>query len=228
LADCSKPELFGEPITEDLEYGDESTLGAITSFPIDGHPHRDVDVIVLAAPSNVNTAIVCPPCIYGTGTGSGNTKSIQVPLLINRFLKRKRGFTVQRGKSEWNNVHVCDLAEVYLKLTEAAVAGGKNAEWNDKGYYFAENGRHTWEDLSKEIAQKCKDMKLLPTDEIDYLDNKDILELHPFGHVAWGTNSIGKAERARKLLGWTPGRESLSDTLVESIKVEAKALGLSF
>ncbi|CCX04391.1 hypothetical protein FPQ18DRAFT_352849 [Pyronema domesticum] len=228
LADCTKPELFGEPITKDLEYADISTRDAITSFPIDGHPHRDVDVLVLAAPSNVNTAIVCPPCIYGTGTGSGNTKSMQVPLLINRFLKRGKGFTVQKGKSEWNNVHVCDLAKVYLALTEAAVAGGEPAQWNENGYYFAENGRHTWEDLSKEIAQKCKDMHLLPTDEIDYLDNEEILKLHPFGHVAWGTNSIGKAERAKKLFDWTPDQKSLSETLVESIQVEAKALGLSF
>ncbi|KAF8247493.1 NAD(P)-binding protein [Wilcoxina mikolae CBS 423.85] len=156
LADVSKPELFGKEITPDLEYNDVTTLPTITSFPIEGHPHRNVDTIVLGAAgkNNTNVAIVCPPCIYGQGTGPGNTKSMQVPWLVQLTLKRGKAFTVNGGKNRWNNVHVRDLARLYLMLTEAAVNGGAGADWNQEGYYFCENGEHVWGDVSREIAKR--------------------------------------------------------------------------
>lgn len=97
LADVSKPERFGAPILDDEHYADISTLSAITSFPVEGHVHRDVDSIVLGSPSNVHTAIVCPPTIYGTGSGPVNTRSIQTPGLTSMILKRGRGFTDRKS-----------------------------------------------------------------------------------------------------------------------------------
>ncbi|KAF8544786.1 nucleoside-diphosphate-sugar epimerase [Trichophaea hybrida] len=227
LSDISKPELFGTEITPDLEYNDVTTLSTITSFPVENHPHRNVDTIVLGAggKNNTNVAIVCPSCIYGQGTGKGNTKSMQVPWLVEQILKHGKAFTVNGGKNRWNNVHVQDLAKLYLMLTEAAVNGGKGADWNKEGYYFCENGEFVWGDLSREIAKRAKAKGYLKTDEVDDLSNEEVTKLHPFGHVLWGSNSKGKAERARKL-GWTPKEASLWDTLDETIEQEAKALGL--
>lgn len=42
--------------------------------------------------------------------------------------------------NRWSYVHVEDLAELYLLITEAAAAGGGKAHWNEEGYYFAESG----------------------------------------------------------------------------------------
>jgi nucleoside-diphosphate-sugar epimerase len=150
---------------------------------------------------------------------------MQVPWLVQNTLKRGKAFTVQGGKNTWNNVHVQDLAALYLLLTEAAANGGAGADWNENGYYFCENGEHVWGDLSRAIAQKAKAKGYLKTDEVDDLSNEEVTKLHPFGHVLWGTNSKGKAERARKL-GWTPKHEPLLDTLDSLIEKEAKALGL--
>jgi hypothetical protein len=86
---------------------------------------------------------VCPPTIYGVGAGTaGNTRSAQVPELTKGTLKRGEAFQVTAGKSIWNNVHIDDLSQLYLLLTEDAAAGGKKATWGTEGYYFAENGEH--------------------------------------------------------------------------------------
>jgi len=90
----------------------------------------------------IKTAIVCPPTIFGTGRGQGNTRSIQIPGLAKAFLQKGHGFQVGAGEAYWCNVHVHDLSKLYLLLVEAAAAGGGSASWGDQGYYFAETGEH--------------------------------------------------------------------------------------
>lgn len=226
LADVSKPERFGAAILEDEHYADISTLSAITSFPVEGHVHRDVDFIVLSSPSNVHTAIVCPPTIYGAGSGPVNTRSIQIPGLTSAILKRGKGFTVRGGKNGWNYVHIRDLSVLYLLLTEAAARGGQGADWNEEGYYFSENGEYLWGELARDITKRAAAKGYIKSDEVDELEPEEVKKLHPFGHVLWGSNSKGKAERARKKLGWTPTGESLVETLDEVIEQEAKRLQL--
>lgn len=136
-------EEFGKAATDKI-YDDVRDVKEITSFPEEGHVHRNVDKIVLGGNSaTVKTAIVCPPTIYGTGSGAGNIRSAQVPELIKKSLERGQAFQVTNGKTIWNNVHVDDLANLYLILTqEAAKPDGGKATWGSEGYYFCENGEH--------------------------------------------------------------------------------------
>jgi nucleoside-diphosphate-sugar epimerase len=180
----------------------------------------------LGTPSHVKTAIVCPCTIYGQGTGPANQRSAQVPNLTLETLKRGKGFTVNGGKNTWNQVHIRDLARLYLKLTEAAAAGGEGADWNEEGYYFAENGEFRWGEIAKLIAKKAHAKGLIKTDEVDDLSNEEVAKILAFGPIIWGTNSRGKAQRARERLGWNPVEPSLEETLDHAIEVEAKALGL--
>lgn len=135
-------------------YDDIADVKELTSLP-DTAPHRDCDKVVLAAAAGtssaqhgdgrdgpIKTAIVCPPTIYGTGRGQGNTRSIQLPALAKGFLQKEHGFYVGAGETYWTNVHVHDLSKVYLKIVEAAAAGGGSATWGAEGYYFVENGEH--------------------------------------------------------------------------------------
>ena len=140
-------------------------------------------------------------------------------------MKRGKAFSVGEGKSTWNNVHVRDLAVLYLKLVEAAVADEEDVDWNEEGYYFAENGTHCWGEIAGKIAKIAKEKGYLKTDEVEKLSVDEVVKLHPFGAVLWGTNSSGKTERARKL-GWMPKCESLEETLEDVIEEEAKKLGL--
>ncbi|KAI5783593.1 hypothetical protein EDC01DRAFT_212288 [Geopyxis carbonaria] len=225
LPDLQHPENLGEAIPDSERYSDIADLHTLTSWDPAGHIHRDVDTVVLAAPASVNTAIVCPPMIYGAGTGSGNTKSMQVPWLIAAILRAGHGFKVGRGLNRWNSVHVRDLAKVYLALTEAAVAGGAGADWNADGYYFAENGEFCWGELAQEITKRAAARGLVESDGCVGLTVQELKKHHDFGGLLWGSNSIGKAERARKVLGWTPSEKALLDELDAAIEIEAKAQG---
>jgi hypothetical protein len=79
-------------------------LVEITSFPIENHFHRDVDIAVLEGNKkfNVPTAIVSPPLLHGIGKGPIKTRSIQIPFLTDAVLKRGKGFQVLEGQNIWN------------------------------------------------------------------------------------------------------------------------------
>ena len=189
----------------------------------DWAPHRNVDKIILDANTNlVKTAIVCPPTIYGSSRGPGNTRSIQIPILTQKMLERGQGFQVGRGLAHWTHVHVHDLSSAYLLLAEAAAAGGGNASWGREGYYFTENGEHVWKDVSEAIAGRLHAQGALKSDAIVSVTADEASEMHPAGKYLWGANSLGRASRARKQLAWKPKAESLVASLDATIAEEAR------
>jgi len=149
-----------------------------------------------------------------------------VPNLVAAILKRGKGFTVRGGKNIWNCVHIRDITVLYRLLLEAAVRGGKGADWNEEGYYFAENGDFVWGELTREITKRVAAKGYIKSDEVDELELEEVMKFHQFGHVLWGSNSRGKAERARKNLGWTPTGKPLLETLDELIDLEARTQAL--
>jgi len=211
------------------EYNDWEGVSELLNLPSDAF-HRNVDEIIIAAgkrdPSSVHTAIVCPPCIYGKGRGTGNTKSFQAYRLSAAVIKRGKGFLVGKGENVWHQVHVQDLSQVYLALGSAAAAGGGKATWGDEGYYLAENGPFVWGDIQRAAAKEAFAQKLIKSAEVDSLDDAQIIELDPTGVYAWGSNSRGHSLRARKLFGWEPKQPKLIDLMPEVVATEAKDLGL--
>lgn len=109
-------------------------IASITSLP-DSAPHRPVDKLILSAATEhgLKTAIVCPPDIYGKGSGPGKTRSIFLPVFVD-LIKNKVGssFYVGEGANTKGWVHVQDLMKVYLGLVEDAAKGGKNADWGEE------------------------------------------------------------------------------------------------
>jgi nucleoside-diphosphate-sugar epimerase len=187
---------------------------------------------VLAAgaehPGVVKTAIICPPTIYGVGRGPGNTKSRQVNVLAETTLKRGKAVQSGRGLTEWDDVHVHDLAKLFVLLVEAAVKGdGKDDGelWGAKGYYLAESGHHVWGEVSREIARVAHKSQFIDSDEVEALDVKGLTALGDQA-MTWGLNSKGFAKRARKFLGWKPVERSLKEEIPDIVESEAKELGL--
>ncbi|KAJ5084931.1 hypothetical protein NUU61_009510 [Penicillium alfredii] len=211
------------------DYNDWEGVSELVNLPADAF-HRNVDEIIIHAgqqnSASVHTAVVCPPTIYGPGRGPGNTKSVQAYLLSAAVLKRKKGFLVGKGENVWHQVHVQDLSNVYLALGEAAAEGGGKATWGDEGYYLAENGSFVWGDIQRAVAQSAFDQKLIPSPEVESLDDAQITEILSVGLYAWGSNSRGHAIRARKLFGWTPQQPKLIDLIPDIVALEAKDLGL--
>jgi nucleoside-diphosphate-sugar epimerase len=231
--------LLLDHIQKGLDYGvlspkifdDWDGIGEVTSLP-DEAPHRDVDKIVLAAGaahSNVKTAIVAPPTIYGVGRGPVNQRSIQVPDLIKATLKEGYGFQVGNGDARWNAVHVHDLSDLYLHLIEEAANGGGSATWGSEGYYFAESEEFRWGDIGRGVAEaayrkgfiKSSEVKSLTPEEVDPLRERGR------GRFVWGVNSRSRAVRARKLLDWKPKGKTIEEEISEAVDIEAKVLGLT-
>ena len=91
----------------------------------------------------IKTAIICPPFIYGTGTGPIRKRSVQLPELVLSSLRYGKAFTVNEGENVWHHVHISDLANAYILLVEDALSDGtEKMTWSPQAYYFVENGQH--------------------------------------------------------------------------------------
>ena len=219
-------ECYGDELPK--VFDDMDGVGELVNQP-DRAAHRPVDKIVLACSaghSQVKTAIVCPPTIYGPGRGPDNQRSDQTPKGARGILERKKGFMPGKGKNVWHSVHVQDLSELYLLLGEAAASGGGKATWNEQGYYLAENGSFAWGDVFSEMTKIAHKKGLIPSEECPSLGTSELTSLNPRGQRAWGTNSRGVSQRGKTLLGWKPVQRGLMEELPDIVEAEAKALGL--
>jgi nucleoside-diphosphate-sugar epimerase len=159
-------------------------------------PRRDIDLMVLrAADDGVRSAVICPSLIYGTGRGV-NPRSAQIPFLTDNA--RAQGFVqiIGQGVNRWSNVHIDDVAELYLLALAKAPAGA---------FYFAENGEASFGEIGAAIAARLGlgPVKSLPAE----------LAAEKWGesraYYSYGSNSRVRAKRARRELGWTPRHSSV-------------------
>ncbi|KAI8625144.1 nucleoside-diphosphate-sugar epimerase [Xylariaceae sp. FL1651] len=210
---------YGQSPLPEETYHDIKDIDRILNIPHSAH-HRDCDEIVLAAneADEIKTLIVCPPLIYGPGRGPVNQRSIQVYNMAKFTLEN--GFApVQAGDGapEWNNVHIHDLGDFFVRAVDAALDPEKkdNPEiFGPHGYFFLENGKHKWRDAAKWVAEEAKKQGYIPeakTQEGDY--------------KMYGANSSSIAERAKKYLGWEPHGRSLEAEIPDIVAGEAKRLG---
>ena len=133
------------------------------------------------------TYLICPGTIYGTpknqlvDAGLQNQHSIQIPLLIKGSLDRGQAGVVGKGLALWPDVHVDDgqfrfllailpirisrlrflVADQFIALYDTIVKNGPdNVDHGVKGYYFSENGEHSWHELSVAIGQAMVELGL--------------------------------------------------------------------
>ncbi len=127
----------------------------------------------------------------------------------------------------WPNIHIYDLSPLYLQIIESALAelaGGKGkATWNDEGYYFAENGKHYWQEVAGWIAEEALAQGYIKSHEIKETTAQ---ELDFVGVALWNWKVDCKSIRARKLFGWEPKQGSLKDEIPAIVKSEAEKLGV--
>ncbi|KAL0486988.1 NAD(P)-binding protein [Acrasis kona] len=209
--------LNDPPLGERSEtFRTESDLGNTEgSIALDA-PHRDVDILVLNASKtgDVDIAIICPCMIYGVAEGNTfNQRSQQIPLTINAAIKEGKVYYVGKGKHVWNNVHVLDLADLFLLLLRKIQEG--KAPIGTDGYYFAENGENDFIEITTAISNELKKNGLQA--EPASSEGKEFEIWGNFAHIALGYNSRGKAEKARTL-GWKPSRPSLVETIPEEVQ----------
>jgi nucleoside-diphosphate-sugar epimerase len=216
--------------------GSDIVYNDLDSAQINGLPdsqlHRNVDLVVInSADANplLKSVIVLPPLIYGIGTGPFNRTSIQLPILVRAALKRRKAEVIGPGEATWNNVHIDDLSDAYILIFDELLAAyGPDAKpdaqpspyltTGREGYYFAENGKHTWRQLSEKIGEVLHKKGISKSPEVTSFPEDDV-ESSLWGKDSWyavGSESNSKAERVRKL-GWKPHRPSVFDSVEEQV-----------
>jgi nucleoside-diphosphate-sugar epimerase len=154
-------------------------------------PRRDIELKILnAANQNIRSVVICPSNIYGTGTGV-HKESVQIPWLVKQARESGVVRIVGTGINRWSNVHVLDVAELFMLALEKAPAGS---------FYFIENGEASFLEIGQSIARR------LGLDPVQFWTVEEATQhwgyLH--AHYTFGTNSRVHAKRARQELGWTP------------------------
>ena len=180
----------GEP--SDATYADDTPVRPVPAREARVALNRD---ILATAQYGVRAIVIAPTMIYGRGTGA-NPNSIQVPKMM--ALARKAGVAkfIGRGENIWSNVHIEDLADLYLAALDRAPAGA---------FYYAESGECSIKQIAEEIARA---LKLGGTAS---MTQAEAAAEWGEGSARWsfGSNSRVRAVRARRELGWAPHREGL-------------------
>lgn len=226
----SQNQRYGEAPLPEQKYCDIDGVDRLVTLPDEAH-HRNVDKIVQNAISDaVKLAILCPPTIYGTGSGVVNTRSVQVPDMVKGTLEKGFAPIVGAGLTEWDNVHIDDLGDLFVRVVEATQDPSKNTDpeiFGLNGYFLAEHGSHKWSDVAKWIAEEASKQGYLPEPITKSVSQKEVKLMDGATTPSWGQNSKGVAQRATKYLGWKAKGKSLKEEIPPLVASEAKSLGLT-
>jgi nucleoside-diphosphate-sugar epimerase len=211
LSGTGKPLLHtsGSSVIGDDARGDhvsEAIFDEATSFVVEPAKQRrhDIDLAVLrAADSGVRSAVVCPSNIYGVGRGA-NPHSVQIPFLVDNARRQGVVQIVGRGVNRWSNVHIDDLADLYLLVLAKAPPGA---------FYFAENGEASFAEIGEAIAARLGlgTVESLPPEVAAERWGKTT------AYYTYGSNSRVRAKRARRELGWTPRHTSVTSWILSEM-----------
>jgi nucleoside-diphosphate-sugar epimerase len=139
-------------------------------------------------------------------------------------LKNKYAPIVGTGKTEWDNVYIPDLSDLFTTILEAALDSNKNQNpelFGPKAYFFAANEKpHVWGEVATAVTKTAVEKGYLQE-----LTSK-VVDLDDVPDKSWGANSKCVASRAREYFGWSPKGPSLYDEIPEALDTEAEKLGI--
>jgi len=205
-------------------YHDDNTA-EMNAIPVT-NPHRDVDSFILENAAAYDVVLVAPTTIYGQGQileGISNPVSQQIPLAIKGALKAKKPQRIGKGLNIWSNVHVSDVADLFILLLEKLLKGElKDPE--SQGYYFAENGEHSWGAIHEEIGKILHKKGIAQDASVNEINSdEEIVKAYGFPEAAYyiSGNSRAKANKGRKI-GWAP--KYGGDAVFKSIEADVDYL----
>lgn len=204
LAGSSKALLHtsGSSIVSKDSRGEASDEIYTEETPLDPAPEKAARVAIDrhvrdAAFRGIRSAVLCNSLIYGRGLGL-HPDSIQIPTLVAQARRSGIPRHIGRGLNLWSNVHIEDVADLYLLALERAPAGS---------FYYVENGEASYHDMVAAIATA---LRLGPPQSWDPQDAVAELGVR-HALFSLGSNSRVRAKRARRELGWTPKHASVID-----------------
>jgi nucleoside-diphosphate-sugar epimerase len=133
--------------------------------------------------------------IYGSALGSP-AQSVQIPALVRQAKASGVARYIGRGLNRWSNVHIADVAALYVLAIARAPAGS---------FMYVESGEETLGEIVRAIAAR---LGLGPAQSISAEE----------AIAFWGRNlavfSLGSNSRVRDRaavnLGWLPAHRSIT------------------
>lgn len=217
LNGTNKPyiQTSGSGITADMAGGEPTTAiyeddDVVVPLPARAARIALNNFVLAAAGNGIRTAVIAPPMIYGRGTGM-NPNSIQVPAMIKVAKKFGVAKYVGRGENRWSNVHVEDLADLYVAVLERGKAGA---------FYYAENGENSLREVAMAISRMLgygnrADSLTVPQAIAEYGELMT--------NLSFGSNSRVRAKRAHEELAWFGKRASLIDDIEQGSYLEVRS-----
>jgi nucleoside-diphosphate-sugar epimerase len=152
-------------------------------------------MIVAAVERGVRSTVLCNSLIYGRGLGL-HAESVQIPTLARIARETGAPRHIGRGLNIWSNVHIEDVADLYLLALERAPGDS---------FFFVENGEASFRSKAEAIGRALgleRPPEPWPFEAV-------VKELGPIpARYTYGSNSRVRADRARRTLGWTPRHTS--------------------
>ncbi|KAJ8481047.1 hypothetical protein ONZ51_g6272 [Trametes cubensis] len=190
--------------------------------------HREVDLAIMEADEqgDIRAHIVLPATIYGLAQGSlfdagvSNPHSIQIPSLIKAALQRKQAGMVGQGKAIWPDVHIDDVADLYALLLDAVLSHPATIGHGWEGFYFAENGEHSWYQVQRAIGEALVRRGITQDPEPTPFTTEELAKYfgsESVGRYYSGSNARCRAERSRSI-GWKP--RYTTEDLLKSVESE--------
>ncbi|KAF9453420.1 NAD(P)-binding protein [Macrolepiota fuliginosa MF-IS2] len=205
---------------------DDADADDLETLP-DSAPHRDVDLAIIGADKEgyVKAYLVAPSTIYGLANGRlvqagiANNRSMQVPALIRAALDRQRAGMIGKGVNIWPNVHIDDVADLYIAIFNATLSNPHTGHGRE-GYYFGENGEHTLYDVGREIGHVLVELGKSSVAEPTTFTQEEVNKYFA-GSTSLGSNSRCRGNRSRAI-GWWP--KKTAKDLFASVKPEVEEL----
>lgn len=153
--------------------------------------------VLQSVQKDIRSIVIVPTMVYGEGLGI-KKDSIQIPALINFSQKKGHGVYFGEGENIWSNLHIEDLADLYVLALEKAKEGS---------IYYAENGASSLKNIAEIISKKYH---LQPARSLSIQDAVD--NFGPAGgYFGFSSNSICSADKARTELEWKPVYNSIEN-----------------
>jgi len=146
LAGSGKPLLHssGSSIVADLAMGEPSDRVFDEATPIAPLPDKAarvaIDRLVCDAPG-IRGVVLCNT-MYGHSSGA-TAQSVQIPALVHQAKESGVARYIGRGLNRWSNVHIADVAALYVLAVAKAPAGT---------FMYVESGEESFAEIVKAIA----------------------------------------------------------------------------
>jgi len=106
----------------------------------------------------------------------------------------------------WDYVHIDDLAVLYTLVLERVIDGAADMPFGKRAMIFCGNGRFSWADVGRGVADALYEAGKIQTKEVKSLGLDEVAKVSGFPtlvvEMGLASNAMGEAAFAKELLGW--------------------------